>query len=241
VIGGRGPNVEIHARSWFATALWLTGRWDESLEEIAAVRELLGDRRDDPPYFAMHAFGAAGMIHEARGEQAEARRLLETMAKTATSSSGRTYPRSCGCSSSAASLDRRGRSSVLELARASHRRLARGGRARRRERWLGPGDRPGDRDARAGDLGPAPLLSPAADRLTGRAALAAGEDATFALESATDGFEALGTRTNEPAPSGPRRGASGREPAGRGVGCSRARPSPSKRWGGGGLERIRRG
>ena len=92
VIGGRGPNVEIHARSWFATALWLTGRWDESLEEIAAVRELLGDRRDDPPYFAMHAFGAAGMIHEARGEQAEARRLLETMAKTASSSSGRTYP-----------------------------------------------------------------------------------------------------------------------------------------------------
>jgi hypothetical protein len=42
------------------------------------------------------------------------------------------------------------------------------------------------------DLGPAPLLVPAADRLAGRAALAAGEDATDLLGVAADGFDAIG-------------------------------------------------
>jgi hypothetical protein len=41
-------------------------------------------------------------------------------------------------------------------------------------------------------LGPAPLLEPAADRLAGRAAFAAGEDATELFGAAADGFDALG-------------------------------------------------
>ncbi len=194
LIGGRGPNVEIHARSWFATALWLAGRWDEALEEIAAVTELLDDRRDDPPYFAMHAFGAAGMIHEARGEQAEARRLLETMAKSATSSSGRTYP------SLVRLLVERGepdRAWAVERpwnwrVHRTDALFAEAERAVASARWdLVPDLVTAMREQ--ADLGPAPLLAPAADRLTGRAALAAGEDAIDALESATDGFDALGT------------------------------------------------
>jgi len=192
-IGGRGPNVEIHTRSWFTTALWLAGRWDESLEQAAAVTELLGDQRDDPPYFAMHTFGAAAMIHAARGEQAEARRLLETMAKTASLSSGRTYP------SLVRVLVERGE---LERAWAVERPwnwrvhctdalFAEAERTAASARWnLAPDLVASMREQAA--LGPAPLLTPAADRLAGRAALAAGEDATDVLGAAADGFEALG-------------------------------------------------
>ena len=142
-IGGRGPNVEIHTRAWLATALWLTGRWDESLEETAAVTELLGDQRDDPPYFAMHTFGAAAMIHQARGEQAEARRLLDTMAKAASLSSGRTYPslvRVLGRTRRARTGV--GRRAAVELAGALHGRPVRRSAASRRERSMGPRTRP---------------------------------------------------------------------------------------------------
>jgi tetratricopeptide (TPR) repeat protein len=192
-IGGRGPNVEIHTRAWLATALWLTGRWDESLDETAAVKELLGDQRDDPPYFAMHTFGAAAMIHQARGQEAEARRLRDTMANAASLSSGRTYPYLVRMLTERGELDR-----AWTVERPWNWRVhytdalfAEAQRAAASARWdLVPELMTAMREQ--ADLGPAPLLVPAADRLAGRAALAAGEDATDLLGVAADGFDAIG-------------------------------------------------
>ena len=130
-------------------------RWDESLEETAAVTELLGDQRDDPPYFAMHTFGAAAMIHQARGEQAEARRLLETMAKAASLSSGRTYPSLVRVLVERGELDR-----AWAVERPWNWRvhctdaLFAEAQRSRRERSMGPRARPRGVDARAG--GPRP-------------------------------------------------------------------------------------
>jgi class 3 adenylate cyclase len=192
-IGGRGPNVEIHTRAWLGAALWLAGRWDESLQETAAVTELLGDQRDDPPYFAMHTFGAAAVIHEARGEQAEARRLLETMATAASPSSGRTYPHLVRVLTERGDLER-----AWAVERPWNWRVhytdalfAEAERVAASARWdLAPQLVASMREQAA--LGPAPLLEPAADRLAGRAAFAAGEDATELLGAAADGFDALG-------------------------------------------------
>ena len=64
-VGGRGPNVEIHLRAWRCVTFGRLGSWDDALEEFRLIRELLDDRRDEPPYFASHAFGTAALIHDA--------------------------------------------------------------------------------------------------------------------------------------------------------------------------------
>ena len=40
------------------------------------LRELLGDRRDEPPYFASRPYGWLAVLHELRGEPATADRLI---------------------------------------------------------------------------------------------------------------------------------------------------------------------
>ena len=55
-IAGRGPNVELHLRPWRVASLYRLGRWDEALEEFAAVRAgdvidagaVIGDLEFDP-------------------------------------------------------------------------------------------------------------------------------------------------------------------------------------------------
>ena len=67
-ITGREPSSELHLRAWRIATLYRLGRWDEALDEFASLRRsLLGGPRDDPPYFATHAFGVAGVIYAATG------------------------------------------------------------------------------------------------------------------------------------------------------------------------------
>src|SRR5438093_13286165 len=91
-VAGRGPNVEIHVRAWRCVTFCRLGSWDAALEEFRLLRELLDDRRDEPPYFASHAFGTAALIHDARGDVVESDRLSGLLLTLERTTSGRLYP-----------------------------------------------------------------------------------------------------------------------------------------------------
>src|SRR4051812_41720646 len=55
-------NLDVHLSAWKAATLHRTGHWDEALTVCEHVRDTLDDRRDQPPYFAMHAYGVAGLV-----------------------------------------------------------------------------------------------------------------------------------------------------------------------------------
>jgi class 3 adenylate cyclase/tetratricopeptide (TPR) repeat protein len=90
-VAGKGPNVELHLRAWRVTTLHRLARWDEALVDHAFVQELLGDRRDDLPYFVTQAVAVAAMIHHARGERAEADRLQAGLVRLVSAQAGRVY------------------------------------------------------------------------------------------------------------------------------------------------------
>jgi class 3 adenylate cyclase/tetratricopeptide (TPR) repeat protein len=89
-VTGKGRSVELHLRSWLVTILHRTARWDEALGQHALVQQLLGDRRDDLPYFVTQGVTSAALIHHARGERAEADRLEAGLVRLA-AISGRVY------------------------------------------------------------------------------------------------------------------------------------------------------
>jgi class 3 adenylate cyclase len=91
-VGGRGPNVEIHLRAWRCVTFGRLGSWDDALEEFRLIREMLDDRRDEPPYFASHAFGTAALIHDARDDVVESDRLSGLLSTLERTTSGRLYP-----------------------------------------------------------------------------------------------------------------------------------------------------
>jgi class 3 adenylate cyclase/tetratricopeptide (TPR) repeat protein len=192
-ITGRGPSVELHVRAWRMAALCRSGRWDEALEEFAAIEEMLKER-DDPPYFATHAFAMAGMIHERRGERVESDRLLAAILRMVTDNSGRLYPSLLrflvvrGDLGQAKSLRRPQNWAV-------HAGDALEGEAERLAATKGWNDA-ADLVAEMRELAQtadAPAVAAFADRLEGRAALAAGEldEAQGTLEHAAAGFETV--------------------------------------------------
>ena len=68
--------VGIHCLSWQTLAEFFRGNWSVVIDELLPqMQAALGDRRDQPPYFALHAFFAAAFIMEAQGEPAAARPL----------------------------------------------------------------------------------------------------------------------------------------------------------------------
>ena len=82
----------MHARAWETAALFRLGRWDDALVAFRVLRDQLDDRRDNPPGFAMHAFGAAGMILRLRGERVESERVGAAVFGTHLRSSVRAFP-----------------------------------------------------------------------------------------------------------------------------------------------------
>jgi len=90
-VTGLGANAEVHALSWLVVTLGRLGEWDEALVRFERLRDLLGDRRDKPPYFATHAYAAAGMIHEARSERLESDRLADLLLALGETFSSRLY------------------------------------------------------------------------------------------------------------------------------------------------------
>ncbi len=193
-IAGRGPNVELHLRPWRVASLYRLGRWDEALEEFAAVRRMLENREDDPPYFATHAFGMAGVIHERRGERVESDRLLAAILRMVTDNSGRLYPSLLRFLVVRGDL---GQGTALRRPHnwAVHAGDALEGEAERlsaTEAWGGAADLVAEMRRHA-EVADAPAVVAFADRLAGRTALAGGEldEAQRSLECAATGFETI--------------------------------------------------
>jgi class 3 adenylate cyclase/tetratricopeptide (TPR) repeat protein len=66
----------IYCLDFRAVARCRLGEWEEFLQDVALIAELLGDRRDHPPGFASDHVAAASFVHEARGDHAAADRML---------------------------------------------------------------------------------------------------------------------------------------------------------------------
>jgi class 3 adenylate cyclase len=68
---GDAPGMTLHNLSWRAFAEFSLGNWPSVVDEILPqVLAVLGERRDEPPYFAAHAFGSAAFVHDARADPA---------------------------------------------------------------------------------------------------------------------------------------------------------------------------
>ena len=194
-VAGRDPAAELHIRAWRIATLYRLGRWDDAIAEYPLLRRILDDREDDPPYFAMHAFGAVGVIYERRAERVQSDGLAEAMMRMVTGSSGRLYP-----SLLRFLVVRRDLAQAAELRRprnwAVHAGSALEAEAERlaaAEEWHGATSLVAEMRNHA-ERADAPAVVAFADRLEGRAAVAAGDAdaAVRSLERAITGFEALG-------------------------------------------------
>ena len=91
-VAGRGPNLEIHARGWKVVCCDRLGRWDGSIAEFAHIRDLLGDQRDAPPYYAAASFAVVSAIHARRGERVQSDALADLVTAMAAHQGTRLYP-----------------------------------------------------------------------------------------------------------------------------------------------------
>ena len=72
-------NSRLHILAWLAEGRYRTGDWGGAVDMYTTVTGLLGDRRDDPPYYVYNAFGSMALIHTFRGERAESDRLIDLL------------------------------------------------------------------------------------------------------------------------------------------------------------------
>jgi class 3 adenylate cyclase/tetratricopeptide (TPR) repeat protein len=71
-LGAEG--LAVHGLSWTAVAELHLGHWDRVVDELGpTVERLLGDRVDDPPYFAQNMIGTLAVIAQERGDPGCAR------------------------------------------------------------------------------------------------------------------------------------------------------------------------
>ncbi len=193
---GRQAAAEIHALSWRAAARYAVGDWDGVMDDFGELQDRLDERREDPPYFASHAFAAAGLVHQARGETVEVDAILAYLVPLASGSSrlvpwlGRLLVERNALGEAHRLLDRpperwRVHAGAFFLARME---LAAAEGTWEAARTLLTEVRAHAAEA---ELVALPLF---ADRLEGRAALALGDAprATELLSSAADGFGQLG-------------------------------------------------
>jgi hypothetical protein len=194
-VHGRGPNMELHARGWKVLACERLCRWDEAVEELALIRDILGDRRDVPPYFVAAAFAAVSAIHWRRGERVESDELANVVIGLGLDKGVRLYPDTIKMHIARGELD-------LAVARErpqTWRTMA--GDALEAESEVIAATQNWEAVPRAlaemreiAEESPWPALEAAIDRLSGEVALAAGdaERGLAALASASDAYRALG-------------------------------------------------
>jgi tetratricopeptide (TPR) repeat protein len=73
------PSAAVHCQAWKTLARFRLGDWDAFLGDFDRLQQLLGERRNDPPYFAARPFGAAAIVYDAQGNSTAADRLLEIL------------------------------------------------------------------------------------------------------------------------------------------------------------------
>ncbi len=193
-VAGRAPNVEIHIRAWRAATLYRLGSWDDALREFGFVRSLLDERGDEPPYFASFAYAIAGIIHEIRGERVQSDRLAAVVMELAPNLSGRLYPSLLAFLVARGDLD-----AAARIRRPSSWRVHAGGAYESETELLAATGRWEEVPSlllevrRHAEVSPAPSLGGFADRLEGRAALAAADPARgiSSLEAASARFAEL--------------------------------------------------
>jgi tetratricopeptide (TPR) repeat protein len=86
---GHYANAEVHSLSWRVVTRYRVGEWDGALEDHERLRSRLDDRRDEPPYFASHAFAVAATIMALRGETAASDELTEIVRRVVSGSAVR--------------------------------------------------------------------------------------------------------------------------------------------------------
>ncbi len=85
-------NLDVHLRAWKIATLHRIGGWDEAVGLYAHIRGTLDDRRDQPPYFATHAYGTAAQIYTSRGEAVASDQIVQILAPLMSKASARLYP-----------------------------------------------------------------------------------------------------------------------------------------------------
>jgi class 3 adenylate cyclase/tetratricopeptide (TPR) repeat protein len=73
---GEAGRVALHSLVWRVAARVRLGEWDAALQDIERGEEMLGDRREHPPGFAWRLFSTTAFIHDRRGNRAGADRYL---------------------------------------------------------------------------------------------------------------------------------------------------------------------
>ena len=200
---GEHQGMALHNLSWRAFAQFSLGNWTVVVDEILPrVLALLGERKDDPPYFTAHAFGSATLVHDARGDTAAATELIALLRRHAGAAEGE-WPR-LSLSWLAWVLTRQERTDevdlLLEKLASSPSGIAwpledqvRAEVIAQHERWE---EVPAflERSRAFARMGELRALPAHLDRLEGRAALAGGdaESALGTLTRAREGFAGLG-------------------------------------------------
>ncbi len=82
----------LHMLAWRCVARYRLGAWDEAVGDFDEIRGLLDERREDPPYFCSNAFCAAGMVFESRGEGLPVDEMLGYLVPLAGRESARLVP-----------------------------------------------------------------------------------------------------------------------------------------------------
>jgi class 3 adenylate cyclase/tetratricopeptide (TPR) repeat protein len=86
---GLMPSAAVHAQSWLALCRFRLGQWDRFLVEMETLERMLGDRRAEPPYFAVRPFGAAAQVLAVRGESIAADRFIAVIDRLPEPEAGR--------------------------------------------------------------------------------------------------------------------------------------------------------
>jgi class 3 adenylate cyclase len=196
------PGVAVHGLAWAAAAKLPRGEWDEIEADLEAARTLMGERRDRPVAGFSHLWAVAALVRELRGQRAAADGLLAVLDRLG---EGRDQPIHRLLQWIAPILLRRGEVDAAEarLGAAIEDESARQFRGAllgvrceliaETGRWDRAPEAVAETRA-AAEAGGLDAVAPAADRLEGRAALAAGRpaEAAAALARAAEAYDRLG-------------------------------------------------
>lgn len=73
------PGMRLHCIAWRALARLRLGDWEGFFGDLARSQEFMGERSDEPPYFAARPFAAAVLVHDVQGNRAAADRFLDVV------------------------------------------------------------------------------------------------------------------------------------------------------------------